>query len=124
MSKIFVPDSGENSKMAVRQEHDYAHGRASEGPIQHRNPDPPCPSVVEANLDCREELVISHKAMTPITIEESDGEEETEDEYDGESEGEGSNYQTQDSVGTGSQESQASGYTIFTPSQRHQMCRC
>ena len=108
---------------AVTKEHDY--GRVGTCPIQHSNPDPPSPTVIEANLDCREEVVIPYKAATPIS---SEGEGETEDENEGESEDEGSDYQSQDTVGTtGSQESQSSGEncdTIFSKLIRHQMCRC
>ena len=110
---------------AVTKEHDY--GRAGEGPILHSNPDPPSPRVIEAHLDCPEEVIQPFRAVTPISIEESEGEGETDDESggEGEHEDEGSDYQSQDTVG--SQESQSSGENcdkIFNQLMMHQICRC
>ena len=110
---------------AVTKEHDY--GRAGEGPILHSNPDLPSPRVIEAHLDCPEEVIQPFRAVTPISIEESEGEGETDDESggEGEHEDEGSDYQSQDNVG--SQESQSSGENcdkIFNQLMMHQICRC
>ena len=92
---------------AVTKEHDY--GRAKERPILHSNPDPPSPRVIEAHLDCHEEVIQPFRAVTPISLEQSEVEGETDDGSggEGEYEDEGSDYQSQDTVG--SQESQSSG---------------
>ena len=104
---------------AVTKEHDY--GRAKERPILHSNPDPPSPRVIEAHLDCHEEVIQPFRAVTPISFEQSEEEGETDDGSggEGEYEDEGSDYQSQDTVGSrsdyqsqdtvGSQESQSSG---------------
>ena len=109
----------------MTKEHDY--GRAGERPILHSKPDLPIPRVIEAHLDCPEEVIQPLRAVTPISIEESEGEGETDDESggEGEHEDEGSDYQSQDTVS--SQESQSSGENcdkIFNQLMMHQICRC
>ena len=103
---------------AVTKEHDY--GRAGEGPILHSNPDPPSPRVIEAHLDCPEEVIQPFRAVTPISIEESEGEGETDDGSggEGEHEDEGSDYQSQDatfySVGKIAEKFSATSSQIFS----------
>ena len=65
--------------------------------------------VIEAHLDCHEEVIQPFRAVTPISFEQSEEEGETDDGSggEGEYEDEGSDYQSQDTVG--SQESQSSG---------------